>query len=67
MRTSISKTLVRLRKKNARTREEVAVYLQIPVVTYIQYEQGFSEPPLYLIMKLAKYYHRTVEDIIHQK
>ena len=66
MRTSISTTLVWLRRKNARTREEVAEYLQIPVRSYIPYEQGRSEPPLYLIMKLAKYYHQTVEDILRR-
>lgn len=56
-----------LRKKAQLTQEEVAKQLNIERQTYCNYENDARTPPLETIIRLADFYHVTVDDLVREK
>lgn len=56
-----------LRKKARLTQEEVAKHLNIERQTYCNYENDTRTPPLETIIRLADFYHVTVDDLVREK
>lgn len=53
-----------LREDHDLTQTEVASYLNIKQNTYSQYENGVRQIPNELLVKLALYYHTSVDYIL---
>ena len=53
-RLNIAEALKYFRKKVNMTQKELAFECNIPLVTYEEWENGISEPPIYVIKLLAK-------------
>lgn len=53
-RLNIAEALKYFRKKVNMTKKELAFECNIPLVTYEEWENGISEPPIYVIKLLAK-------------
>lgn len=51
---NVAETLKDFRKKLNMTKKELAFECNIPIVTYEEWENGISEPPIYVIKLLAK-------------
>lgn len=51
---NVAETLKEFRKKLNMTKKELAFECNIPIVTYEEWENGISEPPIYVIKLLAK-------------
>ena len=41
--------------------------LQLPLYSYMKYEQGKSLPPVYVVYRIACYYDYTMEELLTQK
>lgn len=52
-----------LREKSGRTQAEVAKEIGLYTTTYQRYERGENEIPLYIAMKIAKYYNVSTDYI----
>jgi len=52
-----------LREDKDLTQEQLVQILQMHKTTYTNYEQGKREPPFELIIKLAKFYHVSIDYI----
>ena len=62
--------MITLRIKDLRedadlTQQNIAEYLNIKQNTYCQYERGQRQIPIDLLIKLAKYYHVSVDYILN--
>ena len=53
-----------LRKSAGRTQAEVAAYLGCHQQTYSRYETGQVRPPLKIFIKLALYYHTSIDYLL---
>ena len=51
--------------RGERTRREVAEELKIPYSTMRAYEKGWRRPPDDVKIRLAEYYHLTVQDLFY--
>jgi len=57
---------IRMREYGIDSKSEFARMLDIPVQTYIKWENGESSPNLNLAITIAKKLNKTVEDIWYQ-
>lgn len=56
--------LEKLRKLNGLSKADVAKKLQLPYMTYNNYEVGRNEPNLSTLIKLADFYNITIDYLI---
>lgn len=61
--TNLSDNLRILRNKKGHTQSMVADSLGIARSRYERYEDG-TEPPLYLLLKMARFYNVTVDELL---
>ena len=50
-----------LREDSDKTQEQIATYLGTSQTMYARYERGANEMPLRHLIKLAKYYHVSLD------
>jgi transcriptional regulator with XRE-family HTH domain len=53
-----------LRLDNNMTMRKAAEVLKMPYTTYVNYEKGLREPNSEVLIKIAKYYHVTVDYLV---
>jgi|GEM_PF-5056832 len=53
-----------LRAKWGRSQQQLADELGITRTRYSKYEYGMAEPPIDLLVKIARYYGLTIDDIV---
>ncbi|MFD2893440.1 helix-turn-helix transcriptional regulator [Sphingobacterium arenae] len=53
-----------LRGRKGRSQQQLADQLGITRTRYSKYEYGMAEPPIELLIKIARYYGVTIDDII---
>ncbi len=58
------KSLKELRIKNKKTVDELSKLLNISVQAYYKYEKGQNEPNIENLIKLADFYHVTLDELI---
>lgn len=58
------KRLKELREDNDKTQEDIAKVLNMKRQQYARYETGVFEIPLSYMIKLAKYYHVSIDYIV---
>ena len=56
--------LKELRKQNNKTQEDISKHLNVARSTYNGYEQGFSEPSIETLCKLADFYNITLDYLV---
>ncbi len=56
--------LYELRKRTGKTQAQVANDLGIGISTYGHYEKGRNEPDLATLIKLADYFHTTIDTML---
>ena len=56
--------LKELRIEKGLTQKEVAKYLNIGHAAYNHYETGRSEPSIEMLIKLADYFHTTIDGLL---
>lgn len=64
---TINEKLKELRKKNNFTQSEVAQKLQLTRPTYNAYEQNICEPNIDTLIKLADFYHTSIDYLVGRK
>jgi len=55
--------LKKIRIKNGFTQQQIADMVGIDRTAYVRIENGIREPKVALAIKLAEYFHTTVEDL----
>ena len=63
----IAKNIKRIRLSKSLTQKEVAFAIHISTRRYCYYETAKREIPLYIIIKLSKYYKIKIDNIINYK
>ncbi|WP_318662908.1 helix-turn-helix domain-containing protein [Treponema sp.] len=63
----MKETIRTLREKNLQSQSAIAEYLNISRQMYLKYESGETEPPVKVIVQLAKLYKVPYETIIDNK
>lgn len=58
------KNLSKLRKKLNKTQQQVSKDLGIPQTTYSAYEVGRTNPDIATLIKLADYFHTTIDTML---
>lgn len=58
------KKLKELRKKNNLTQEEMSKILNLGSTTYKNYENNVNQPSIETLIKLADYYHITLDELV---
>lgn len=58
------KSLKNLRIKNKKTADELSKLLNVSVQAYYKYENGKNEPNIDNLIKLADFYHVTIDELI---
>ncbi|MBD1425689.1 helix-turn-helix transcriptional regulator [Sphingobacterium arenae] len=53
-----------LRGRKGRSQQQLADELGITRTRYSKYEYGMAEPPIDLLIKIARYYGLSIDDII---
>ena len=53
-----------LREDNDKTQKEIALLLNMQVTVYQRYERGERELPLWAAIKLADYYHVSLDYLV---
>ena len=53
-----------LREDNDKTQKEISEYLFCDQSLYSKYERGIREVPVYIIIKLAKFYNTSTDYIL---
>ena len=53
-----------LREDNDKTQKQIAELLNMHVTVYQRYERGERELPLWAAIKLADYYHVTIDYLV---
>ena len=53
-----------LREDHDKTQREIAQYLNMHLTVYQRYEHGDRELPLWAAIKLAKYYHVSLDYLV---
>lgn len=56
--------LKELREKSKISQRELAEQIDIPVQTLFGYEKGTREPNIATLIKLADYYHITIDELV---
>ena len=56
--------LKELRKKNNITQKDIALKIGITDKTYANYENNKTEPPIETLIKLADYFHITIDELV---
>ncbi len=56
-----------LREDHDKTQREIAKYLNMHLTVYQRYEHGDRELPLWAAIKLAKYYHVSLDYLVGLK
>jgi len=56
--------LLKLRKENNATQKDIATYLGCSDTVYSRYERGVREPSIEILIKLADYYHTTIDYLV---
>lgn len=59
--------LIELRKAINKTQTEIANYLDMQQGSYQKYEVGKAEPSIETLIKLADYYHVTLDYLVGRK
>ena len=59
--------LIELRKSIKKTQIELADYLGVTQTSYRRYENGEAEPNIERLIKLADYYHVTLDYLVGRK
>lgn len=62
----LSENLRYLRFKTQLSQQGVADQLKITRARYSKYEEGASEPPYWLLIKISTYYDTSIDDLIKQ-
>ncbi|MFA6626952.1 MAG: helix-turn-helix transcriptional regulator [Bacilli bacterium] len=60
----LSETLRSLRSLHQLTQQDLASYLKISRATYANYEQNRRDPDYYLLIKLANFYHISLDYLL---
>ncbi len=53
-----------LRLEAKKSMRQVATELELPYTTYVNYEKGLREPNSEILIKLANYYHVTIDYLL---
>ena len=53
-----------LRAKADRSQQQLADNLGITRTRYSKYEYGMAEPPIFLLLKIARYYGLSVDELL---
>ena len=56
--------LKEIRQKNNKSVEEVSNILKISIQAYYKYEKGVNEPNIENLIKLANFYHVTIDELV---
>lgn len=56
-----------LREDNDKTQKEIAAVLNMQLTVYQRYERGERELPLWAAIKLADFYHVTLDYLVERK
>ena len=64
METILGKRLRELRQERGLTQTEAAAALGLNSVTYLQYEKDQREPPLAVLVAMAKFYNTTTDYLL---
>ena len=67
MYTPLGQRLKELRTERNLTQRRLASDLSIRTVTYLRYEKSQREPPISLLVTIARYYGITVDDLLGLK
>ena len=67
MYTPLGQRLKELRTERNLTQRRLASDLNIRTVTYLRYEKPQREPPISLLVTIARYYGITVDDLLGLK
>lgn len=67
MYTPLGQRLKELRTERNLTQRRLASDLNIRTVTYLRYEKSQREPPISLLVTIARYYGITVDDLLGLK
>lgn len=59
--------LIELRKSIKKTQKDLAHYLGVAQASYQRYENGEAEPNIERLIKLADYYHVTLDYLVGRK
>ena len=65
MELPIGKIILKLRKKNGATQEQLANAVGVSVPAVSKWETGNSYPDITLLMPIARYFGVTVDDLLH--
>jgi len=64
MTNNFSNNLKALRKENKLSQNDLASYLNISYKTISSWEKGRSEPKIDMLLKLADYFHVTLDELV---
>lgn len=64
-REAFARKLIKLRKEQGLTQEEVAAGVGIKQRRYAAYEERRAEPPIAVLRLLAKYYGETLDEMVN--
>ncbi len=53
-----------LRKQVHLSAETIADYIECPLETYLNYENGKADPPVYILKKLSFYYVTSIDYLL---
>ncbi len=63
----IRMNIIRYRKENDMTQEDVAKRLNMPRGTYAAYEQGYASPSIVTLSRLADIYHISIKELTEEQ
>ena len=64
---ALGKRLKELRQEHGLTQKELSLALGLNAVTYLHYEKGQREPPLAVLVGMAKYFDVSVDFLLGLK
>ncbi len=64
MEVLLGKRLKELREERGLTQKELSAMLNLNSVTYLHYEKSQREPPLYLLVEMAKFFEVTTDYLL---
>lgn len=64
MKNKLCSNLLKLRKAHRRSQKEIARLLSVNEMTIRDYEHGEKVPPLRNVIKLADFFHVTIDDFV---
>ena len=63
---SVYRRIRDLREDNDKTQKQIAEYLNMQLTVYQRYERGERELPLWAAIKLADYYHVSLDYLVER-